>query len=136
MDVHEAWVSSLPSTPALRVAYLVLAIVGMGFGIALSNHCKLPIIPTDLFSRELALFFHWPYRRVKTTFDLICLAVTLTLSLVFFRDLKGLGVGTVLCAFVMGSIISRFDRFLDRHFRFVSFLEPSLEEKAAQGTAG
>ena len=124
MDLHQAWVQLLPQTLPLRVVYLAVSLVGMAFGISLSNHCKLPIIPTDLFPRELTLIFHLPYRAVKTTFDLLCFLFTAGLSLLFFRDLEGLGAGTVLSALLIGSIVAKFDCLLDRRFRFVSFLEP------------
>ena len=124
MDLHEGWVSLLPTGWPFRLLWLVLGLVGMGFGIALSNHCKMPIIPTDLFPRELAQILGLPYRRVKTAFDLTCLAVTLVLSLAVFQDLKGLGIGTVVSALVMGTIVARFSAVIDRHVTFVSCLEP------------
>ena len=49
-------------------------------GIALSNRCKLPIIPTDLFPRDLAEIIQKPYARVKITFDVTCLLVTACLT--------------------------------------------------------
>lgn len=45
MDLHELWITRLP----LRVLYFVLSYLILCFGIALSNRCKLPIVPTDLF---------------------------------------------------------------------------------------
>ena len=55
LDVHELWINALPKGLALAgaatscVSYLLIS-----FGIALSNRCCLPIVPTDLFPRELA----------------------------------------------------------------------------------
>ena len=132
MDLHQEWVALLPQTLPMRVVYLAASLVGMAFGISLSNHCKLPIIPTDLFPREMTLILQLPYRTVKTTFDLLCLFFTAGMSLLFFRDLEGLGAGTVLSALFVGSIVSKFDRFLDRHFQFVSFLEPDRVGSAAE----
>ena len=39
----------------LRVAYFILSYLILCFGIALSNRCKLPITPTDLFPREMGM---------------------------------------------------------------------------------
>ena len=44
----------LPLTIPLRILYFVLSYLIICVGIALSNRCKLPIIPTDLFPREVA----------------------------------------------------------------------------------
>ena len=49
-------------------------------GIALSNRCKLPVIPADLFPRDLAEIIQKPYARVKITFDVTCLLVTACLT--------------------------------------------------------
>ena len=85
---------------------------------------RLPIIPTDLFPREVSAVTGLPYQRVKTVFDLSCLAVTLTLLLAAVHRVSGIGVGTVFCALVMGKVIARAGAALERRFCFVSFLEP------------
>ena len=65
MDVHELWINQLPLNFPLRIFYFVLSYLILCFGIALSNRCKLPIIPTDLFPRELMDITKQPYSRVK-----------------------------------------------------------------------
>lgn len=124
LDLHSLWVQLLPLTPVLRAIYFIISFFTMAFGIALSNHCKLPIIPTDLFPREAAVILGKPYKTVKTTYDLSCLTVTVILSLLFLRCIRGIGVGTVFCAFAMGWVVSRIGDVLERHFDFVSFLAP------------
>lgn len=54
LDVHELWINVLPSSLAWRIVYFVISYVLICIGIALSNRCQLPIVPTDLFPRELA----------------------------------------------------------------------------------
>ena len=74
-------------------------------GIALSNRCGLPIIPTDLFPRELADITGAAYSNIKVSFDVICLAVTAGMTIFFLGHLDGLGIGTILAAFTMGKVI-------------------------------
>ena len=105
----------------LRVVYLAVSLVGMAFGISLSNHCKLPIIPTDLFPRELADITGIPYPKIKIGFDVICLAVTAGLTLGFLHHLEGLGIGTIAAAFTMGKAIGFAGDVLDKHFRFGTY---------------
>lgn len=124
MDVHAVWIDRLPLTPLLRVCYFAVSFIALSLGIALSNHCKLPIIPTDLFPRELAIILYRPYQRVKTIFDLTCLAVTVILSVGFLHRVDGIGMGTVFCAFAMGRAIMWMGERLEHCFRFVSFLAP------------
>lgn len=123
MDVHMLWMSHLPLSVPLSILYFFISFWALSLGIALSNHCKLPIIPTDLFPRELSEIIAKPYRRVKICFDLACLAVTTILSALCLHAIKGIGPGTVLCAFLMGPAISALGNALTRRFTFVSFLQ-------------
>lgn len=101
----------------LSESYFLLCI-----GIALSNRCKLPIIPTDLFPRELSEIINVSYSKVKIIFDVTCLAVTAGMTLIFLGRLDGLGIGTVLAAFTMGKTVGIIGNMMDKKFRFVSFL--------------
>lgn len=105
-----------------QIVYFIVSYLVICLGIALSNRCGLPIIPTDLFPREMADILKVPYSRVKITFDVTCLAVTAGLTFCFLGHIKGLGIGTILAAFTMGKVIGMIGNILDRHFRFVSFL--------------
>ena len=123
LDLHKAWIDALPATLPLRVLYFVLSYVLLAIGIAVSNRCKMPIVPTDLFPRELAAITGWPYSRIKVTFDVLCLATTALMTVVFLGRLDGLGVGTVLAALTLGKAIGKAGEVLDRHMTFVSCLE-------------
>ena len=50
IDIHEMWITLLPTTLPLRILYFVISYFVISFGIAISNRCQMPIIPTDLFS--------------------------------------------------------------------------------------
>ena len=122
LDVFGAWLPCLPFTLGWRIFYFVLSCPIVGFGIALSNRCKLPIIPTDLFARDLAEIIRKPYPRVKTTFDLTCVALSVLLTVGVLHDLKGIGVGTVIGALTYGRLAGFFGNLLDKRFDFVSVL--------------
>ena len=69
VDIHEVWINTLPLTIPLRIFYFAASYLILCFGIALSNRCKLPVIPTDLFPRDLSGIIKRPYPKVKITFD-------------------------------------------------------------------
>lgn len=125
LDLQLLWMAYLPLTAPLRILYFAISFAALSLGLALSNHCKLPIIPTDLFPRELAEVLGKPYQGIKTLFDLACLTVTVILCLVFFHGIIGVGVGTVLCALTLGKAVSHVGGGLADRFRFVSFLAPA-----------
>ena len=122
LDLYESEINILPTAMGFRVLYFVISYLLICFGIALSNRCGLPIIPTDLFPRELSQITKIPYPRIKVSFDVICLAVTAGLTLFFLHRLDGLGVGTILAAFTMGKVIGMIGNWMDQRFQFVSVL--------------
>lgn len=122
LDVHELWIGVLPDTLTWRILYFICSYLLIAFGIALSNRCGLPIIPTDLFPRELSAITKFPYSWIKIAFDVTCLAVTAGMTLVFLGFLDGLGIGTILAAFTTGKAVGFLGTWLDHHVRFVSFM--------------
>ncbi len=123
LDVHEFWISILPVGIFWRVLYFLISYLLISLGITLSNRCCLPIIPTDLFPRELAQITGIKYSRIKISFDVICLAVTGILTVTFLGHLDGLGIGTILAAFTMGKCIGLMGDWMDRKVQFTSFLK-------------
>lgn len=129
MDIHELWITKLPLSIPLRIFYFVLSYIIICFGIALSNRCKLPIIPTDLFPRDLSEIINRPYSKVKITFDVTCLFITACMTYFALEKILGLGIGTVVAAFTMGKGVAIAGKLIDRKFAFVSFLnkEPDAD---------
>ena len=123
MDINELWITKLPMSIPLRIVYFVLSYVILCIGIALSNRCKLPIIPTDLFPRDLAQIINKPYARVKITFDVTCLVVTVCLTYFILGRILGLGIGTIVAAFTMGKGVAIAGNLIDKKMTFVSFLQ-------------
>lgn len=123
LDLQELWIGVLPRTLPLQVVYFAVSYLVICFGVALSNHCKMPIVPTDLFPREISAITGAAYGRIKVSFDLSCLAATALLTGIFLGHLDGLGIGTVLAALTMGKVIGWMNRFLDRKAAFRSMLE-------------
>ena len=122
LDLHELWINILPDGLAWRIAWFVISYVLLSVGIAISNRCGLPIVPTDLFPRELSDITKVVYPKIKIIFDVSCLVVTAALTFFGLGHIEGLGIGTVLAAFTMGKAVGLCGDFLDRHFRFESFM--------------
>ena len=125
LDVYEWWIDLLPSSLGWCVVYFILSYLLICLGIALSNRCGLPIIPTDLFPRELSHITKISYPKIKISFDALCLIVTAGMTCLFLGQPKGIGIGTVLAAFTMGKVIGLIGEWLDRHFVFDIYHRPS-----------
>lgn len=122
LDLHELWINILPDSLPWRIVWFVVSYVLLSIGIAISNRCGLPIVPTDLFPRELSDITRVGYPKIKICFDVSCLVVTAALTFFGLGRIEGLGIGTVLAAFTMGKAVGLCGNFLDKHFRFESFL--------------
>lgn len=122
MDLHELWISLLPKGIPWQIFYFIVSYLLIAIGIALSNRCDLPIIPTDLFPRELSDITGVSYPKIKISFDVICLAITAGLTFLCLGHLDGLGLGTVIAAFTTGKAVGIVGDFLDHRVRFLSFL--------------
>lgn len=127
LDLHELWIDVLPAELSWRVLYFVISYLLICLGIALSNRCGLPIVPTDLFPRELAQITKITYPKIKISFDAVCLIVTAGMTALFLGHLKGIGIGTVLAALTMGKVIGIMGSWLDKHFVFDTYHHRSGE---------
>ena len=104
-------------------SYLFSFIAGFAFSELLDvNELWIPIIPTDLFPRELSEIIKKPYARVKITFDVLCLATTGLLTGLMLGYLDGLGIGTIVAAFTMGKMVAITGNWIDQRVTFVSVL--------------
>lgn len=122
LDIHKAWINVLLDSLLWKIVWFVLSYIILSIGIALSNRCGLPIVPTDLFPRELSEITGAGYSKIKIIFDVSCLAVTAALTFFGLGHIEGLGIGTVLAAFTMGKAVGLCGNVLDKHFRFESFM--------------
>lgn len=122
LDLHEMWINTLPDNIIMRIIYFIISYVLICIGIALSNRCGLPIVPTDLFPRELSDITGVKYSKIKIGFDITCLAVTAGLTFFCLGRIMGLGIGTVLAAFTMGKGVGFAGELIDRKFVFGNFM--------------
>ena len=121
LDLHELWVGILPTKLVWCVVYFIISYLLICLGIALSNRCGLPIIPTDLFPRELSQITGVGYPKIKISFDAICLLATIGMTFLVLGHVDGIGLGTVLAALTMGKVIGLIGHWLDQHFLFTTY---------------
>ncbi len=121
VDVHKEWIQVLPTAVPFRAFYFVASYMIICMGVALSNRCKMPIIPTDLFPKELSDITGAAFSKIKVSFDIVCVATTAVLTFICLGGISGLGVGTLLSAFTMGKVIGKIGEWMDGHVEFVTY---------------
>lgn len=118
LDIISFLIEPWPELLLLRGGYFIagtlLLMVGVGFLI----NSGLPIMPQDLFTRDLSTFKDIPYKRFKTAFDLSCVIVSLSISLLLTGHIYGIGICTLLSACINGYGISWFQQRQKRVWDF------------------
>lgn len=107
LDLCRFLIHPLPETLLLRIIYFVGGTGLLILGVAFLIISELPIMPQDLFPRELAKYFNIPYRYVKTTFDVVSVIVSFALGIIVKHQIIGLGIGTVISALIVGKSVDR-----------------------------
>lgn len=102
-------------------ARLVLYVAGFfvtAFAVSCMFHTYLAPAVYELFVREVSRAKGKNITRFKTVYDLLSLAVGTAMSLVFFRRIVGVGLGTLAVAALNGKTIGLFSGLLERKFEF------------------
>lgn len=102
--IISAWPDSLPACLACYLAGLLI----LSMGISLLANCKLPVMPINLFVREIAEAEHWPFGRFKLCFDLACLAFSVAIGVIFVGSTPGVGWGTLVSVLCVGPLTDAF----------------------------
>ena len=118
LDTSMMLTALLPANPYLQVAtYIVGAIICCG-SLALLFVSYFPPEAYELFSKEISARFNKPIHRIVNFYNLSSLLVSVILSLTLFGGIKGIGIGTVACAFLYGFVINFFQKVYGKIFNF------------------
>ncbi len=114
LDLWTLALSPLPLALPFRLLWFVLGLFSMATGIAFLVRCGLPVLPFDTVTRELVAVKGWSVRAARTRFDLTNLVLGLALSLGLLGRIDGIGVGSVVCALLLGTVAGAVTDRLDR----------------------
>lgn len=96
---------------AVRVIFLVFAIILTGIGAAMSLDMRIVPNPGDGIVQAIADTIHKSVGFTKNCFDLTNITITIILSLTFVGHLVGVGMGTILAMIGVGRTIAVFNHF-------------------------
>ncbi len=81
----------------------------------------------DLFVKGVSQKYGFKQTRLKIIYDLCCLVISILLSLLLLKKFVAIGWGTVVIAFVNGTLIGSFARLYDKYVQTVT-LFPKFEK--------
>ena len=100
-------VSFLPANSyPVRLIVVVVGIVILGFGISLSVIANVIMNSGEAFVKAISDTLHKEFGNVKIAFDIICVILAITLSVVFFHfSIVGTREGTIISALLTGIVV-------------------------------
>lgn len=98
----------------LRILFFCIGLPVNSLSIALLFHTYFPPQAPELFVKEFAAKFGKEVYKIKYLYDMCSCALSILLSLLFFRKLMFIGVGTVISTFVNAPLIGLFGKGLDK----------------------
>ncbi len=104
--------SAVPDSLALRIVLFFVGLIISDLGVSLYFNSYLPPCCYDMFVREFSRGLKLNFDKTKLTYDVLSFVFAVVMSFIFFRDIHGIGVGTVVCVFLNGFFISVFNRLL------------------------
>lgn len=116
------------STP-LRIFYLVAGMILTSFSISL--FFKTYFLPQvyEFFVKGISRHFKKDNSKVKIAFDFCFLIISVIMSLALFKKLVGIGIATVIMAFLNGIIIGLFNKLLGKTTEFYPLFGKRFSER-------
>ena len=116
------WVA--PTTAPGQLAVLLLGCCVLGCGIAIECAPNLIFVPGEGIVYAIAQVTHKKLGSTKVVFDVCLVVSSFSLSMLLFGSLRGVGIGTIVCACFTGFVVN----FANARFGFLA----NVRELAAQ----
>ena len=100
------------------LAAVVIGSAILGFGVAIEVAPNVLMVPGEGIVRAISIVTHKRLGSVKVVFDCTLVAIAVIFSLVLFGELRGVGLGTVVSACIVG----RFVNFYNKHVPLIGFI--------------
>lgn len=91
---------------------LIVVVVGcaiLGFGICVEVAPNVLLVPGEGLVKAISSTSGIRFGTIKIAFDCTLVVISLTLSLVFLHGIVGLGLGTIITAFIVGRFVNFFN---------------------------
>ena len=110
-----------------RCLIFALGTVVVSLSIAFLFNSYFPPQAPEMFTKEVSQLIGWSKYKGKYVYDICSFLLSLVLSLIFFREIRIIGVGTFVSAAVNGPIIGFFGRLMEKYLD----LSPAFPKIAA-----
>ena len=102
----------------LRWGLFALGTVVSSLALAFLFNSYFPPQAPEMFAKEVSRLLGWSVYKGKYVYDIVSFFLALALSLLLFRQVRVIGVGTFVSAAVNGPMITFFGRLMERRLDF------------------
>ena len=111
--------SFTPQSFIMRFISLILGCCILAFGISLEVSPNVIVVPGEGIVRVIAKVTAKKFGSIKIYFDTILIIIAGIFSFLFFHQLKGIGIGTIISALIVGKIVN----IINAHFPLIQTLQ-------------
>ena len=117
MNLFSGFIPNLSGSLALRIPLLILAIICVGVGAAMTLDMRLIANPADGIVQAISDVSGLKLGLTKNIVDISCVVLTATASSILTHRIIGIHVGTLLAMLGTGRVIAVFNRIMDGHIK-------------------
>ena len=119
MNLFARFIPTPSGTLFLRIPLLILAIVCVGVGAAMTLDMRLIANPADGIVQVISDVSGLKLGLTKNIVDISCVILTSIVSFVLVHRIIGIHVGTLLAMFGTGRVIAIFNRIMEKHVKWL-----------------
>lgn len=112
----------------MSILFYIIGFVSICIAVALFFSCKAPLMPYDIFIREVSKYKKINLTKFKWGFDISCIIIAIILSLTLTGKFIGIGIGTVIFALFVSPCMTFIMKFLNKFLEFKSIFQEKLKE--------
>lgn len=99
----------------VRFLFVLIGTTILGFGVSLSVIANVVMNSAEAFIKVVSDKTNYQFGNLKIAFDVSCVIISVTLSLLFFSGkIRGTREGTIIAAVLTGLVVKLFTRFLKK----------------------
>ena len=123
MNLFARFIPTPSGTLFLRIPLLILAIVCVGVGAAMTLDMRLIANPADGIVQVISDVSGMKLGLTKNIVDISCVILTAIASFTLAHRIIGIHVGTLLAMFGTGRVIAVFNRIMEKHVKWLMSTE-------------
>ena len=125
MNLFASLIPNFTGSLYIRIPLLLLAIICVGTGAAMTLDMRLIANPADGIVQVISDISGLKLGLTKNIVDISCVIFTATVSYLLTRRIIGIHIGTLLAMFGTGRVIAIFNKAMDKHIKWL--MEPENE---------